>query len=71
MPGSRLLQGKKCIGKYYMYYGVRPSSAQSFGDQLGRVRGTKSKIEDGYDTGTSLRHVVAVGDFAGAQPLRL
>ena len=27
--------------------------------------------EDGYDTGTSLRHVVAVGDFAGAQPLRV
>ena len=52
-------------------YGVRPSSAYSFGDQLGLVRGTKSKIEDGYDTGTSLRHVVAVGDFAGAQPLRV
>ena len=49
----------------------RPSRTFSFGDQLGLVRGTKSKIEDGYDTGTSLRHVVAVGDLAGAQRLRL
>ena len=44
---------------------------QSLGDQLGLFLGTKSKVEDGYDTGTSLRHVVAVGDFAGAQPLRV
>ena len=52
-------------------YGVRPSRTHSFEDHLGRVRGTKSNIKDGYDTGTSLRHVVAVGDLAGAQPLRV
>ena len=52
-------------------YGVRPSSAYSFQDHLGLVRGTKSKIEDGYYTGTTCAGVVAVGDFAGAQPLRL
>ena len=52
-------------------YGVRPSRTHSFGDQLGRVRGTKSKIEDGYYTGTTCAGVVAVGDLAGAQRLRL
>ena len=50
---------------------VRPSRTFSFGDQLGLVRGTKSKVEDGYATGTSLRRGVAVGDLAGAQRLRL
>ena len=44
---------------------------RKFQDHLGLVRGTKSKIEDGYATGTSLRRGVAVGDFAGAQRLRL
>ena len=53
-------------------YGVlRPFSAYSFGDQLGLVRGTKSKIEDGYATGTLPLRGVAVGDLAGAQRLRL
>ena len=52
-------------------YGVRPSSAYSFQDHLGLVRGTKSKIEDGYYTGTTCAGVVAVGDFAGAQRLRV
>ena len=33
-------------------YGVRPSRTYSFEDHLGRVRGTKSKIEDGYAEGT-------------------
>ena len=46
-------------------------STFSFQDHLGLVRGTKSKIEDGYATGMSLRRGVAVGDFAGAQPLRV
>ena len=59
----------KAFETYLFTYGVRPSSAQSFGDQLGRVRGTKSKIEDGYYTGTTCAGVVAVGDLAGAQPL--
>ena len=52
-------------------YGVRPSSAQSFGDQLGRVRGTKSKIEDRYATWTPVTLGTTVGDLAGAQRLRL
>ena len=52
-------------------YGVRPFSAYSFQDHLGRVRGTKSKIEDGYATGTLPLRGVAVGDLAGAQPLRV
>ena len=55
--------------------GVRPSSAQSFGDQLGPARGTTSKIEDSYDRGrpSSLRHVgrvVAVGRFRGSVTMR-
>ena len=33
-------------------YGVRPCSVHTFGDQLGLVPGTKSKIEDGSATGT-------------------
>ena len=53
-------------------YGVvRPCRTYTFQDHLGRVRGPKSKIEDGYATGTSLRRGVAVGDLAGAQPLRV
>ena len=52
-------------------YGVRPSRTYSFGDQLGLVPGTKSKIEDGYATGTLPLRGVAVGDLAGAQRLRL
>ena len=51
--------------------GPASSSAQSFQDHLGRVRGTKSKIEDGYAEGTARALCVAVGDFAGAQPLRV
>ena len=45
-------------------YGVRPSRTFSFGDQLGRVRGTKSKIEDGSTVGTLGAHRTAVRDFA-------
>ena len=53
-------------------YGVRPSSrTYSFQDHLGRVRGTKSKIKDGYAEGTARPLCVAVGDLAGAQPLRV
>jgi len=52
-------------------YGVRPSGTYTFQDQLGLVRGTKSKIEDGYATGTLPLRGVAVGDLAGAQRLRL
>ena len=52
-----------------LVYGVRPSRTHSFQDHLGLVRGTKSKIEDGYYTGTTCAGVVAVGDLAGAQPL--
>ena len=44
-------------------YGVRPSETHTFGDQLGLVPGTKSKIEDGSDTGTSGGEVVTVADF--------
>ena len=44
-------------------YGVRPCSVHTFGDQLGGVPGTKSKIEDGSDLGTSLRQVTSVADF--------
>ena len=43
--------------------GVRPLSAYSFEDQLGLVPSTKSKIEDGSDTGTLPREVVTVADF--------
>ena len=52
-------------------YGVRPSRTYSFKDHLGRVRGPKSKFEDGYATGTLPLRGVAVGDLAGAQPLRV
>ena len=61
----------KAFETYLFTYGVRPSSAQSFGDQLGRVRGTKSKIEDGSDLGTYHTQVTSVGDLAGAQRLRV
>ena len=44
-------------------YGVRPRSAYTLRDQLGLVPGTKSKIEDGSDTGTSGGEVVTVADF--------
>ena len=44
-------------------YGVRPLSAYTLEDQLGLVPGTKSKIEDGSDTGTSGGEVVTVADF--------
>ena len=44
-------------------YGVRPCSAYTFGDQLGLVPGTKSKIEDGSATGTSVTLGAAVADF--------
>ena len=37
-----------------MPYGVRPSRTHTFGDQLGLVPGTKSKIEDGSTVGTSV-----------------
>ena len=63
-------QNVSCTGPTRRY-GVRPSSAQSFQDHLGRVRGTKSKIKDGYAEGTARPLCVAVGDFAGAQPLRV
>ena len=39
------------------------------GPPRARIRGTKSKIEDGYATGTLPLRGVAVGDLAGAQPL--
>ena len=55
----------------HSFYGVRPSGTYTFQDQLGLVRGTKSKIEDGYATGTLPLRGVAVGDLAGAQPLRV
>ena len=58
-------------GARTVHYGVRPCRTYTFQDHLGRVRGPKSKIEDGYATGTSLRRGVAVGDLAGAQPLRV
>ena len=35
----------------------------TFKDQLGLVPGTKSKIEDGSDLGTSLPEVMSVADF--------
>ena len=44
-------------------YGVRPSRTHTLEDQLGLVPGTKSKIEDGSDTGTSGGEVVTVADF--------
>ena len=44
-------------------YGVWPSETHTFEDQLGLVPGTKSKIEDGSDTGTSGGEVVTVADF--------
>ena len=43
--------------------GVRPCRTYTFGDQLGLVPGTKSKIEDGSDTGTLRPQVVTVADF--------
>ena len=61
----------RCVVIKKTDYGVRPSRTFSFGDQLGRVRGTKSKTEDGYYTGTTCAGVVAVGDLAGAQRLRV
>ena len=54
-----------------LVYGVRPCRTYTFQDQLGLVRGTKSKVEDGYATGTLPLRGVAVGDLAGAQRLRL
>ena len=48
----------------HMYmYGVRPCSAYTFGDQLGLVPSTKSKIKDGSATGTSVTLGAAVADF--------
>ena len=44
-------------------YGVRPCSAQTFQDQLGGVRGRKSKIKDGNREGTSVTLATAVADF--------
>ena len=44
-------------------YGVRLSSAHSLEDQLGLFLGTKSKIEDGSDLGTSRAEVTSVADF--------
>ena len=44
-------------------YGVRPLSAYTLEDQLGLVPGTKSKIEDGSATGTSVTLGAAVADF--------
>ena len=44
-------------------YGVRPSETYTLRDQLGLVPGTKSKVEDGSDTGTSGGEVVTVADF--------
>ena len=44
-------------------YGVRPSETYTLEDQLGLVPGTKSKIEDGSETGTSGGEVVTVADF--------
>ena len=46
-----------------LLYGVRPSETYTLEDQLGLVPGTKSKIEDGSDTGTSGGEVVTVADF--------
>ena len=45
------------------HYGVRPSETHTFEDQLGLVPGTKSKIEDGSATGTSVTLGAAVADF--------
>ena len=44
-------------------YGGRPSETHTFGDQLGLVPGTKSKIEDGSTVGTSVTLRTAVADF--------
>ena len=44
-------------------YGVRPCSVHTLEDQLGLVPGTKSKIEDGSATGTSVTLGAAVADF--------
>ena len=57
--------GTKCLrlGPCELEYGVRPSRTHTLEDQLGLVPGTKSKIEDGSDTGTSGGEVVTVADF--------
>ena len=47
----------------YTMYGVRPSETYTLEDQLGLVPGTKSKIEDGSATGTSVTLGAAVADF--------
>ena len=52
-------------------YRVRPSGTYSFQDQLGLVRGTKSKIDERSTVGGSLTLRTTVGDLAGAQRLRL
>ena len=44
-------------------YGVRPCSVHTLEEQLGLVPGTKSKIEDGSATGTSVTLGAAVADF--------
>jgi len=49
-------------------HGVRPCSVHTFEDQLGLVPSTKSKIEDGSDTGTSGGEVVTVADFRKRLP---
>ena len=59
---------KKCRvtwvqGNRFGSYGVWPCSAQTLEDQLGLVPGTKSKIEDGSDMGTSSPEVMTVADF--------
>jgi len=44
-------------------YGVRPCEKLTFGDQLGLVRGHKSKIEDGSRERTIDALATAVADF--------
>ena len=44
-------------------HGARPSRTYSLEDQLGLFLGTKSKIEDGSDLGTSRAEVTSVADF--------
>ena len=68
-------KGKICVVNnnipHWLIRGPVAVFLESLEDQLGRVRGTKSKIEDGSDLGTYHTQVTSVGDLAGAQRLRL
>ena len=57
----------------FRLFGLVPKtrSAYTFGDQLGLVPGTKSKIEDGSAMGTLVTLGVAVFDFPKCQPYGL